>query len=107
ALPISNYSLLSTENGTSFSFSQAFEEGNSIDSLCYYVVAKGEVRYQQGDSTGQLNIRSNTMCLYGETIVELPNAYKINTPPYKPVIVPLNNLISYVFGILDQYRNLG
>ncbi len=101
-----NYSLLSTENGTSFSFSQAFEEGKSIDSLCYYVVAKGEVRYQKGDSTGQLSIRSNTMCLYGETIVELPNAYKINTPPYKPVIVPRNNLTSYVFRIFDRYGNL-
>src|SRR5690606_21141132 len=101
-----NYSLLSTEMVSSFSFSQAFEEGKSIDSLCYYVVAVGEVRYEVGDSTGQLSIRSNTMCLYGETIVELPNGYKINTPPYKPVIVPRNNLISYVFRIFDRYGNL-
>lgn len=101
-----SYTLLDSENGSTFNDSYAFEESKSIDSLCYYVVAKGKIHFQEIDSIGVLSIRSNTVCLFGETTVVLPNAYSPHQAPYKPIIVPKSNLTSYVFRIFDRYGNL-
>lgn len=96
--------LLGSADDRSFSFSHTFEPGASLDSLCYYVVAKGEVNLPEENES--LEVRSNTVCLYGETIVEIPNAHSSHQPPYKPIIVPRSNLTSYVFRIFDRYGSL-
>lgn len=100
------YSLLGSVNGTSFNFQNIFDENNPLDSLCYYIVANGEVYFEEADSTAPLNIRSNTVCLYGETTVNLPNAYRTGTEPYLPVIAPLSNISSYSFRVFDRFGNL-
>ena len=101
-----SYTLLSTVPGSTFGYSHSFGSGISVDSICYYVVATGEVHYQEVDSTGPLNLRSNTVCLFSETTVVLPNAFHVNASPYKPIVVPNTNLTSYVFRIFDRYGNL-
>ncbi|HLT93536.1 MAG TPA: hypothetical protein VKZ56_03195, partial [Membranihabitans sp.] len=65
---------------------------------------KGEVNLPEENES--LEVRSNTVCLYGETIVEIPNAHSSHQPPYKPIIVPRSNLTSYVFRIFDRYGSL-
>lgn len=99
-----SFTLLGSENGNTFNFSHSFEPGASIDSVCYYVVATGEV--QLPDRTAPLRLRSNTVCLFGETVVEIPNAHSSQQPPYKPIVVPKSNLTSYVFRVYDRYGSL-
>lgn len=98
------YTLLGSEIGNSFNFSHSFEPGASIDSVCYYVIGHGEV--QLPDRTVPLRLRSNTVCLFGETVVEIPNAHSSHQPPYKPIVVPKSNLTSYVFRVYDRYGSL-
>ena len=92
--------------GTTFDFQHGFDENNPVDSLCYYVVARGEVVFDDIDSTAELSIRSNTVCLYGETVVQLPNAYRPGQAPYRPIIVPQSNIVTYAFRVFDRYGNL-
>lgn len=101
-----SYTLLGTVAGSDHGFEYDFGDNQSQDSLCYYVVANGEVHFQEIDSTAPLQIRSNRVCLYGETVVELPNAFHPNSSQYKPIIVPNTNLTSYFFRVFDRYGNL-
>ncbi|MCA9761423.1 MAG: gliding motility-associated C-terminal domain-containing protein, partial [Streptococcus sp.] len=101
-----SYMLLGSVDGNTTEFQYAFDENNPPDSVCYYVEAKGEILLAEADTTTDLIIRSNTVCLYGETIIQLPNAYNPGLNPYKPIIVPLSNISSYVFRVFDRYGNL-
>ncbi len=100
------FSFLGSVDGSTTHFQHAYDENNPIDSVCYYVVARGEVFYAESDSTTDFSMQSNTVCLHGETIVELPNAYHSNEPPYRPIIVPQSNITSYNFRIFDRYGSL-
>lgn len=100
------FSQLGSTNGSTFDYHHSFDKNNPLDSLCYYVVAKGDVYYPDIDSTADLSIQSNTVCLHGETIVELPNAYHPNEPPYRPIIIPESNITSYDFRVFDRYGSL-
>lgn len=99
-----SFTSLGTVDGSTFQFDHAFESGANIDSVCYYVTAAGEVLYPDG--VGTLSLRSNTVCLFGETIVEIPNAHSSYQEAYKPIVVPKSNLTSYVFRIFDRYGSL-
>lgn len=100
------FSFLGSVNGSTTQFHYSFDESNPLDSVCYYVIAKGELYFQDADSTAELTIKSNTVCLHGETLVQLPNAYSSNQKTYKPIIVPQSNITSYILRIYDRYGNI-
>lgn len=102
-----SFSELSSVNGNELEFQHHFDENNPMDSLCYYIEAEGDLYFPEADSTATTKIRSNTVCLYGETIISLPNAFHpdgINE--YKPIIAPSTNIRSYTMTIFDRYGNL-
>ncbi len=101
-----SYSILGSANGSTLGFQHSFDENNPLDSVCYYVVATGELYFPDADSLADLTIKSNTVCLHGETIVQLPNSYSSNQAAYKPIIVPQTNITSYTLRIFDRYGNM-
>ena len=99
-------SLLGSLDGSTTNFQYSYDENNPIDSVCYYIVARGTIYYSDADTTADFSIQSNTVCLYGETVVQLPNAYRSGQNPYRPIIVPPNNITSYSFRVFDRYGGL-
>jgi len=100
------FSFLGSVNGSTTQFHYSFDENNPVDSVCYYIVARGQVYYASTDSTTPLSSQSNTVCLHGETVVEIPNSYSSNQSAYKPIIVPKTNITSYTLRIFDRYGNI-
>lgn len=102
-----SFSQLSSVSGSNFQYHHLFEESNPVDSLCYYIEAEGDLYFPDKDSTTTTKIRSNTICLYGETTISIPNAFHADGDKvFKPIIAPRSNIRHYTLTIFDRYGNI-
>lgn len=101
-----SFSELTSLDADKTTYQHSFDEQNLLDSLCYFIQADGELYFPEQDSTALLKIRSNTVCLYGETVLNIPNAFHPgNGKEYGPVIAPRSNITDYKMIIFDRYGN--
>lgn len=108
-----SYSLLESVNKDVHSLQHSFDNSNPLDSICYYIEANGALYPSEAESSSDsvyssnMKIRSIITCLYGETIISIPNAFHANGEnTFKPIIAPTSNISSYSMMIFDRYGNL-
>ncbi|WP_236973870.1 gliding motility-associated C-terminal domain-containing protein [Membranihabitans maritimus] len=100
-------SLLSSVRNFSGQFIHNFSENNPKDSACVYVIAKGTLEHSEWDESNEVEYRSNTVCVYGETKIILPNALAPGSGnDYLPIISPREGIVEFEMTIYDRYGNI-